>query len=459
MTSLYCGRCGGELRRVEGELVCLLHERLPTTLPENSPTQGEVRPAPRSDPRPPMRRPHVATERVPLGWTGREPHLTVLEWRAIGTASMSPAEAGRHVLVLGETGSGKTQSGVLPFARAWLRYPGRPNPTVDRGHGLRPSMLVVDAKRELGDALAEADALEGLGREIVRLDSDRPWAIWLSEGIDPLDATAEQLTSAIFGLSGAHAHQKARSREAFFYLQAEWYLQALIEADIELYRLGGAGWVTAFWAELARRFGEKKGATLPDDGFLLRHLGLLSLAMRTSLTGCFDLYAEVAETFGVPPRVRADTATLGYMPNDTYGSVVATARGMTQDVTDAAFLRHVWIDPFSPPPADRFVSIRRSLERGACLVYSPLGASPAESAVGRALKSMFFRACYTRADQRRPAVYICDEAHRFVTSDPVSGEQAFLDPAVPTETQDAVEASCLKGFSVIERKGRWRHCQ
>ena len=171
--------------------------------------------------------------------------------------------------------------------------------------------------------------------------------------------------------------------------------------------------------------------------FLLRQLGLLSLAMRTSLPGCFDLYAEVAETFGVPPRVRADIGTLGYMPHDTYGSVVATARGMTQDVTDAVFRRHVWIDPFAPPPADRFVSIRRSLERGACLVYSPLGASPAESAVGRALKSMFFRACYTRADQRRPAVYICDEAHRFVTSDPVSGEQAFLDRA------RAYRVSCL----------------
>ena len=196
MTSLYCGRCGGELRRVEGELVCLLHERLPTTLPEKSPTQGEVRSARHPDPRPPMRRPHVATERVPLGWTGREPHLKVPEWRAIGSASMSPEEACRHGLVLGETGSGKTQSGVLPFTRAWFRYPRRLDPTVDRDHGLRPSMLVVDAKRELGDALAEANALEGLGREIVRLDSGRPWAIWLFESIDPLDATAEQLTSS-----------------------------------------------------------------------------------------------------------------------------------------------------------------------------------------------------------------------------------------------------------------------
>lgn len=47
--------------------------------------------------------------------------------------------------------------------------------------------------------------------------------------------------------------------------------------------------------------------------------------------------------------------------------------------------------------------------------------------VGRNLKSMFFKYTFSRENIDRPVAYICDEFHRFLTTDRESGEQHYLD--------------------------------
>ncbi len=78
----------------------------------------------------------------------RGPALEVPEWRALHPGGMvEEAQLRRHVLVLGESGSGKTASGVLPLAAALARTPGR-----------LACALVIDPKRELLGRLRAAAA-------------------------------------------------------------------------------------------------------------------------------------------------------------------------------------------------------------------------------------------------------------------------------------------------------------
>ena len=88
--------------------------------------------------------------------------LRIPEWRAAfrPDGRVSRGLLCRHVLILGETGSGKTASGVLPAVAALF----------DRRHPVSCA-LVVDPKREIGEALA---ALEGAGGAEVRAFDPKP---------------------------------------------------------------------------------------------------------------------------------------------------------------------------------------------------------------------------------------------------------------------------------------------
>ena len=102
---------------------------------------------------------------LPPGGAAREgapasgPALEVPEWGALYPGGMvEEAQLRRHVLVLGESGSGKTASGVLPLAAALARTPER-----------LACALVIDPKRELLGRLREA-AAPGVDVRAVALD-------------------------------------------------------------------------------------------------------------------------------------------------------------------------------------------------------------------------------------------------------------------------------------------------
>src|SRR5690606_25780253 len=59
----------------------------------------------------------------PVEWTGDEPDFLIPEWESLGCSAFKPADASRHFLVLGQSGSGKTKSALLPIAKSALRYP------------------------------------------------------------------------------------------------------------------------------------------------------------------------------------------------------------------------------------------------------------------------------------------------------------------------------------------------
>ena len=103
---------------------------------------------------------------LPPGGAAREgapasgPALEVPEWGSLYPGGLvEEAQLRRHVLVLGESGSGKTASGVLPLAAALARTPER-----------LACALVIDPKRELLGRLREA-AAPGVAVRAVDLDA------------------------------------------------------------------------------------------------------------------------------------------------------------------------------------------------------------------------------------------------------------------------------------------------
>ena len=102
------------------------------------------------------------------------PCLHVPEWNSLWTDGRVPtAFLCRHTLILGETGSGKTMSGIKPLLNALLA-PDLPDGTVG-------CVLVVDPKRELWDAVADRGArlidVGGGGGSAVNLMAGEDWDI------------------------------------------------------------------------------------------------------------------------------------------------------------------------------------------------------------------------------------------------------------------------------------------
>lgn len=74
------------------------------------------------------------------------------------------------------------------------------------------------------------------------------------------------------------------------------------------------------------------------------------------------------------------------------------------------------------------LNVTEVVESGGVIVFQPgLTMSEADLAYGRTLKRLFFSATFRRKNKQRAVAYVCDEFQRFITGDPDSGEQAFLD--------------------------------
>ena len=374
-------------------------------------------PAPRT-PRPRRLPPEI---QPPRPWGDDALTLHVPEWSPLGCAQVTAAEVGRHIFIVGETGSGKTESAIRPLLRAVAHC--APDSST-----LSPSLLLIDPKAELASTLLEHATAAGEPGRVIRFGDGGPRLHFFALS-DPLRLEPRDAVRRILEISTSYLAERYRTRSAFFVQAAERFLTATVALDFALYRAGGVSRQHAFWRELGQKL-ESAGMgadLLYDPAIYLRHHEKLHQMIALSSGSVINSIHEICKRFEVPTAVTRAIRGIDELPDETRVCVIETLANILSDAASPAVARHVWLSPFQAPPAELCLEAQDAMDTGAWVVYTPTENSDAAVYVGRALKSAFFQATFRRIRIERPFFYFCDEFQRFITGDPISGEQSFLD--------------------------------
>ena len=377
----------------------------------------------------------------------------------------------RHALVLGETGSGKTASCILPVAAAMARAP----------RAQLGAALIIDPKRELAPTLrglapervhevrADRVALNVMTGPRWSLDEDLAAKRWSSAARRILSRVASfvptnparVLLDHSVGDSNAEFFNREGTALALSVLAFVLLLidprtpptEDWIDDDVDAYV-----WVE----ELRERARSERGpnavalAAWCLDGPLVtwpvRHARplVLDVTGRPSSPEAEWLFARIARD--VLARLCGGSAEgrdlceriLGYWTamgdiDRQFAGVRATASVVCSDFAAPAIASTLYV---GCEPAYRaahargdgldFARLAAPDAPGKLVVFQP-ARDQLDNLIAIALKALFFEAVLDDPDRAKggsalPLVgYVADEFHRFVTSDPLHGEQSFLD--------------------------------
>lgn len=360
---------------------------------------------------------------APLEWSDADEAFpfVVPEWESLGLASISPKVMGRHWLVLGDSGSGKTKSVIVPIAGAALRHRAD-----DPRH--RAAVLVIDPKFDLAPIIESLIAQQE--RKLITLDVDScDRRISLFEGVrhrysDPRDAVEYTLRNC----SPAYVNE-GDSKEQFWRVSGFQIIQALVGTDLAC----RAACNVSIWSlllselpEAARKTLRGFGLSTRDDNYYenARAFCAASVNRETALLQ----FADVCDAHKLPQYYTSVLRGLAGAPDGQRGSQISMAFQFLNELTHRELNAVVDLRPPGTGRGDvHYLSIHDIVENGEVLLFSPGLGTAIHDVVGRIVKTKFFEASFARHNKARPVFYICDEFQRFITSDPQSGEQSFLD--------------------------------
>ena len=318
------------------------------------------------------------------------------------------------VLAIGATGSGKTASVVVTVLDALLRY---------RLHnGKAASVLVVDPKNELSARvhatlreLGELDRLvviDGGGPPIEFFSAESP--LTPSERLAKLEvflpARNDGGDNAYWrSLGMALLRDLVQLDDAFAQSSAKQGLQMRIFHEIAL-ELGSATGPASFWSDVrsVMAYARLSGRHLVKVNRLIeKHCGSVGLDLGT-IARALAAYSGDRELIQQFNFVLMSAC-------DTLGALMADPE--TKALVDF---------DVRPSGAQQRTNVRKLVEEGKVILFAP-EVRAGHRLAAQALKTKFFEAVFGRADQERPIGIVIDEAQRFVTHDPESGEQSFLD--------------------------------
>lgn len=357
------------------------------------------------------------TPTPPLEWAGEPAFQLPGEW--LGMRAIPPAIMGRHWMTMGETGSGKTVSAVQPLLNSLLSY--------ELANGDRASLLVIDPKDELAvwirrklDAAGQADRLVVVSENLRVAFFEGQQNLSSTDRLALLQSIAPDYYRAPEGNS-AHWIELGRSM-----------LRELVQAEA-LFRekLPDASLMEAARADLTDLVGgaidsEADCSFFGDMKTLLNY----SRSSHNALKQAHGVFMKIAKEMGLSARVAAPFGRYTSSPDliEQFNYVAMTLDPLLETLCNPDVVRLIDFSPFEFGGGENTFSIREQIENGKVLLFSP-GAIAHESTniVGRVLKTKFFQASFCRKNKARPVGYVCDEFQRFITSDPESGEQSFLD--------------------------------
>ena len=410
---------------------------------------------------------HVGAPEAPVVQPPGPPGLTVPEWAPLypPDGAVPRALLTRHTLVLGETGSGKTASAVLPLVTAMARAPRERLGTV----------LVIDPKREIAPVLERLapQRLHRLDAGDLRLDlmAGPRWSLdadlaagrWLTAARKVLMRVASLVPASplhtLTGQSPAHGKDPFFDRQgARLALDVLAFVLMLLQPDAPEPDawLGddneARDWLAALLAR-ARGTGAARGpnlvalvgwaideplvAALPDSSGSLYDSGTPAQRWLWSRIAAraFDLWAHApGEARDLLRRIAGYWAPLAAVEKQHAG-VLATASCACADFAAPAVANTLYFG-CEPGAGDHTLDLARLVSPegadGRLIVFQP-ARDALDQMLGVALKALLFEAVLADPDRARgdtglPLVgYVADECHRFVTADPVHGEQSFLD--------------------------------
>ena len=408
---------------------------------------------------------------VPLA--GR-PGLVIPEWRSLFPPSghVFRELLLRHVLLLGETGSGKTLSGASPVVGAFARAP----------RDVLSAVLVIDPKREIGPVLGRLapDRLDpilspGLAVDLMALPA---WSLTDDLGAGRWQSAALLiLFRAVSFVPTMPArvlldHEPSNSNAEFFEREGTTLLVTVLAFVLMVTRVdapspddwladdpGACRWLH----QLLERARGSDGASAPNalalaawvlDGPLTRlptaRPSVVSLGDDVPEPDPEWLFARVARralpVWGADPGEGRDilSRVLDYwLPmvaiDRQYAGVLATSRGACAEFADPAVATTLYFGCEPGYEAARDAGAVRDFAQavgrdggGRLMVFQP-PLTGGGTLVAKALKASFFEAVLNDPDRAAGAPdipfvgYVADECHRFITSDRVHGEASFLD--------------------------------
>jgi hypothetical protein len=335
----------------------------------------------------------------------------------------------RHVLALGESGSGKTRSVILPVLDHLLG--------TEPAH-TRPSALILDPKdREISAFLSGRLGPEGL--RVISPGEGR-WRI----GFFVRGTTGERLAPHEIVDALVHAHSESPAsgarNEGFWIAAARRMILGLVAADHWLAANRGIDAVRHSWESIFIGSGaeglpeENRGADGGDVRRLWQRGGyadILVWAISRAMASPRFLrtWASDQAGRGCPWDLCDATASLAYAHPETVGAIGLTAQNILEPLTLAATQGHLWTTPYFEPEDGSLLDPTALMDDGVILAYAPPRPSMASDTLGRAIKRGFFHAALRTRDRSRGFVYCADEFQRVITADPTTGEASFLDRA------------------------------
>ena len=176
------------------------------------------------------------------------PALQVPEWKALfpGGGRVSKKDLTRHFMILGETGSGKTMSGVLPIVNAIVASSDSPTPTASVS-----CALIIDPKREIAAAIAKMR--ESRGVQVTNLSQvNKPHVLNVmpshQEGSD-LMTSASNILKRMATLATANSAQVLFGQSPIGHQDPYWPMQG---ARLATTALGLVLWVLKHRKQLYR---------------------------------------------------------------------------------------------------------------------------------------------------------------------------------------------------------------
>ena len=377
--------------------------------------------------------------------------LSVPEWRSLHPHGVSAKTLLRHTLILGETGSGKTASGILPIVRAAV------GAMKDRRVGC---LLVVDPKRDIAPVLRASGGVDVRQLSLTSDGIGEPFRLNLMAGT-PVNLSAPDLRKAAEDILGKASSlcatnpmqslvgsSKSAGRDTAFWDQqgVECGLIFLELALILLKHFDGTAPTDVTCRKEERERTVRRFLELRDDGVNVLVLAKHLVAEWGKPGDFTTLRYAVPELVGTSPTdapvkhwLERAAALEQHADSDSrfFGSVVGVSLGCFLEFCgpDVAESLHFGCEPVTRHQClDLAECVATDTDRPQVLLVQPDLSRMGSGLVTKALKAEFFEAVLSDPVRQRPRKesiplvgYVADEFHRFATGDLRHGEQSFLD--------------------------------